>query len=99
MNGGLHVSRKTRGDNLNKKKRDQRSRSHFTTGHSTYKLRADGGGHGAALGLRGVGVLGVGRDLELDVIVLVELGQRPPLRLLQRVQQLLDLAAHLPPGH
>lgn len=52
--------------------------------------------HVRPLRARRVRVLWVGRDLQLDVVVLVELGQRAPFRPLERVQQLLDLGRHLP---
>ena len=51
--------------------------------------------HGSAFGFGRVGVLGIGGQFQFDVVVLVELGQRPALGPLQRVQQLLDLGRDL----
>lgn len=43
-----------------------------------------------------IGILGVGSDLELDVVVLIELGQWPSFRSLERVEQLLYLSGDFP---
>lgn len=65
----------------------------------TYKLRSDGRRHGAAFWCRRVGILWIRRQLQFDVVVLVELGQGSSFGLLQGVEQLLDLGGDAPTGN
>lgn len=59
----------------------------------------DRGGHRTALGFRGVRIFGIGRDFELDVIVLVEFGQGTTFRSFQCIEQLLNFRWYFPtPG-
>lgn len=57
---------------------------------------ANGGGHRAAFRFRSVRIFGIGRDFQLDIIVLVEFRQRSSFRSFQSIQQLLNLSGYFP---
>lgn len=53
-------------------------------------------GHHHSLGLGGVGVFGVGSDLQVFLVIQVKLWKRSSFWSLECVEELLDLVGHLP---